>query len=699
MIIPKNTLLLLLSVVTQWCFIYHQSSLTQWCSIYDISSLLTISHAWMAGSDGSRAYRSSRKTRTIKRMGTSYEEQYTEFSKTEPQGNQQPSLSSPPLLVDNMNVQNFIKNNGKDCEDCSMPKKDDTPSISKEDRETAFLQFISGAPYQSKAIPPLHQHQHQHQQYLHLYKGVSTSLNFSAFSDNIKNKNEDNNNNNDAVTSVITPDEADVAPAVVDDTSTPPDMEIEDVTPAAAAASTSTILDDSASTVEVRVETTFPPGITVERAKYGWLNFCWTNGGGIMITTNTEDKAKKEESEGYINYDEVHDGVPRVRNLMVPIGMKQEIVSIMTSTEDENSNDDKTILRRYIVSYRTVQRGVFCRDFIPYSHKGSVEFIEIILPDSSLPSSSSSSPTITQMIWTVQFQIKRDNESINTDRAVTTPKEKFWAYWSQFQLKIASQNLLAYLNTSTNPVFIEHVEKMPIGVSPREAMEKWYDYYWCRGGGGFTLFVPFLQQNNKKRWIVPSALEEEIISVEYNSRSSSSSSNTNDSNTVTEIAEVIYKVNNPNLLTYPVYYHRATVRFTREKTSENKPTQLIWNVEVQPYRKSLGRGVQFWTESSIKYASRNLRCYLEELQQQSEEERSQQQQQQHKEMRSYLEPTSISPRGVTHKVEDENIVMKPPNEISGDELILPDHLRSRINNANIVIDEPLIDDKDEIDWQ
>mmetsp|Transcript_25496 Transcript_25496/g.29200 ORF Transcript_25496/g.29200 Transcript_25496/m.29200 type:complete len:295 (+) Transcript_25496:114-998(+) len=197
MIIPKNTLLLLLSVVTQWCFIYHQSSLTQWCSIYDLSSLLTISHAWMAGSDGSRAYRSSRKTRTIKRMGTSYEEQYTEFSKTEPQGNQQPSLSSPPLLVDNMNVQNFIKNNGKDCEDCSMPKKDDTPSISKEDRETAFLQFISGAPYQSKAIPPLHQHQHQHQQYLHLYKGVSTSLNFSAFSDNIKNKNEDNNNNND----------------------------------------------------------------------------------------------------------------------------------------------------------------------------------------------------------------------------------------------------------------------------------------------------------------------------------------------------------------------------------------------------------------------------------------------------------------------------------------------------------------------
>jgi len=468
-------------------------------------------------------------------------------------------------------------------------------------------------------------------------------------------------------------------------------MEIED-------AADSTILDDSASTIEVRVETTFTPGITVERAKYGWLNFCWANGGGIMITTNTGDNAKKRKNEGYSSYDEVDDGVPRVRNLMVPIGMKQEIVSIKTSTEDENSNDDKTILRRDIVSYRTTQRGLFCRDFIQYSHKGSVEFIEILLPDSSLPSSSSSA-TITQMIWTVRFQIKLDDESINMDRAVNTPKEKFWAYWSQFQLKIASQNLLAYLDTSTNPVFIEHVEKMPIGVSPREAMEKWYDYYWCRGGGGFT--IPFLQQNNKKRWIMPSALEEEIISVEYNSnsKSNSSSNNNNDSNTDTEIDEVIYRVNNPNLLTYPVYYHRATVRFVREKKNENKPTQLIWNVEVQPYRKSLGRGVQLWTESSIIYASRNLRCYLEELQQQSEEERSRQQQQQHREMRSYLEPTSISPRVVTRSVEGENIVMTPPNEVSGDDLTLPGHLRNRINNASIVNDEPLIGDKDETIWQ
>jgi hypothetical protein len=639
------------------------------------------------------------RTRTRKMMsGSSYEDQYAEFlnnEKRKPQ-EQQPSLLSSPLPDDDTTLLTSNSNSNSNS----------NSKISREDREIAFLQFISSStPYQSNAVPPVisqQQQQQQQQQYPQLYDNISTSLEFSAFNNN-KNSainDGDNNNQRDNVATtggssfsfassyldslsgnnninneeIIAVEEAntirpdtDTAVTTSATITTPNNNErnneevhdiIDAYNDAAAVAamlgsadSTTTSIDDSqsasASTIEVQVKTTFPSGITVERAKYGWLDFCWMKGAGIIITADKNDDnirysttSRKSErgDDNYIDNDDGSGRVPRVRKLMIPFGMKQEIVSMtssstkttppsssldVTTTIEENDgdgDDDKVvILRRDKISYRTTQRGMFCQDFLKDSHGGTVEFIETLLLPNSDSSSSLSSSSVddlavtqqTQMIWTVQFQVVeqelRDNNSYNnTQQNTRTLKENFWAYWSQFQLKTASQNLLAYLDTSTNPIFIEHIESMPIGISPREAMEKWHDYYWCRGGGGFpTLFVPpVLLQNNKKRWIVPSGLEEEMISVGY-----SNDSNNTDNNKE-EMAEAIYKVNNPNLLTYPVHYHRAKVRFARENI--NKPTQLIWNIEVQPYRKSLGIGVQFWTKSSIISASRNLRRYLEE---------------------------------------------------------------------------------------
>ena len=74
--------------------------------------------------------------------------------------------------------------------------------------------------------------------------------------------------------------------------------------------------------------------------------------------------------------------------------------------------------------------------------------------------------------------------------------------------------------------------------------------------------------------------------------------------TETEIAKAVYKVNNPNLLTYPAHYNRATARFVRE--GETNPTQLFWKVKVKPYRKFLGGGMLFSTKNGIALASQNL---------------------------------------------------------------------------------------------
>ncbi len=417
--------------------------------------------------------------------------------------------------------------------------------------------------------------------------------------------------------------------------------------------------NDDYFTIEVKVETTFPSGITVEDAKTGWLEFCWAKGGGIVVpiettpesdssSTNTgeapasikfESKGSRtkarQEAESTSETPELLDiptGIPSARELIVPLGLKQELVS-STSILDEIQ--DNTI-RRDVVTYKTTQRGFFCKDMIEGTHEGRVEFI-------------GASYTSTRMIWTVTFQVEEDEASSAVSTLQESPatnsasnviefasntktmvedyskqfmdsnpglksmmsKSNLWGSWSQYQLKTASQNLMAYLDNSADSVpVMEHTEILPVGVSPREAMEIWYDYYWKNGGGTLPV-VMSPTKSSEKRWVIPAALEEELVSIEYDHPVSESLAVGVDGKitTETEIAKAVYRVNNPNLLTYPVYYNQATVRFVRD--GEGNPTQLFWKVKVKPYRKFLGGGVQFWTKNGISLAARNLRNYIE----------------------------------------------------------------------------------------
>jgi len=410
--------------------------------------------------------------------------------------------------------------------------------------------------------------------------------------------------------------------------------------------------DDNYSTVEVRVETTFPTGVTVEDAKRGWLEFCWAKGGGIVVPAAVSKKPPsasnadykqanhapdtiKFETEEQTNNNEVQDresssssssievelptGIPSSRDLIVPLGMKQRLVS-STSTLDKIQTDT---IRRDIVTYKSTDTGLFCKDMIENTHEGRVEFI-------------GASYTATRMIWTVIFQVEQEEEDCASNQDTTNvmdfasatktkvetmmSKANLWGSWSEFQLKTASQNLIAYMDNSADAIqVLEHTETLPVGVSPREGMEAWYAYYWKNGGGAIPITVSS-KNGIDKRWIIPTGLEEELVSLEYDRPVSESMVVGVDGEitTETEIAEAVYKVNNPNLLTYPVYYNRATVRFLRD--GEESPTRLIWKVEVKPYRKILAGGVLFWTKNNITLASRNLRKYLE-IQQLEREER------------------------------------------------------------------------------
>ena len=479
-------------------------------------------------------------------------------------------------------------------------------------------------------------------------KTTSKQLSLSVSKPSVENLEREIMNSDDSenITEIANSDDTDiVGDGVFESKADPPDSD--------------SSANDDYFTIEVKVETTFPSGITVEDAKTGWLEFCWAKGGGIVVpiettpesdssSTNTgeapasirfESKGSKtkarQEAESTSETPELLDiptGIPSARELIVPLGLKQELVS-STSILDEIQ--DNTI-RRDVVTYKTTQRGFFCKDMIEGTHEGKVEFI-------------GASYTSTRMIWTVMFQVEEDEASSsasvpqeslamnsasnviefasNTKTMVEDYSKQFmdsnpglknmvsksnlWGSWSQYQLKTASQNLMAYLDNSADSVpVMEHTETLPVGVSPREAMEIWYDYYWKNGGGTLPVVMSPMK-SSEKRWVIPAALEEELVSIEYDRPVSESLAVGVDGKitTETEIAKAVYRVNNPNLLTYPVYYNQATVRFVRD--GEGNPTQLFWTVKVKPYRKFLGGGVQFWTKNGISLAARNLRNYIE----------------------------------------------------------------------------------------
>jgi len=682
-------------------------------------------------SNGSRSRSSS--TSCARMTNGSYEEQFAAFAKQQQDQQQQmqqeqdqgqeQQIPQQPIMPQSINNPIPEDPNTIRSDSTAIPPFEKNPNRkAQEELEMAFLEFISCYPTNNiiPAFQPPSQNEPQNPEY-EMYTDISTSLDFpqhiandaiaidgeiefesvvsaSAFlsteptaitttslsEDNDSSTFADDDNVAAASSSTSYLDNLgseSTSGSFGDTSSSNSDSGVEsdgdvDVDAPKSASTDNAEGDDNCYMIEVRVETTFPTGVTVEDAKLGWLEFCWARGGGIVVPAAPLDKSplaaskpnstqavdapatirfgsidedvtnkNKEETQELLKSRFDITGIPipaRIlssRELIVPLGLKQKLVS-STSTLDEIQT---ATIRRDVVTYKTTETGFFCRDMIKDTHEGRVEFI-------------GAPYTSTRMIWTVKFQVEEDEErteaetetkqsmptTITKNREDTTAndvlefasttknmvegyskqfmdsnpelktmlsKSNLWGSWSQFQLKTASQNLIAYLDNSDDSMpVLEHTETLPIGVSPREAMEAWYDYYW-KNGGGAKLVRASSEEGRDTRWLLPSGLEEELVSLEYDCPGSGVVGVDGRITTETEIAKAVYKVNNPNLLTYPAHYNRATVRFVQE--GETNPTQLFWKVKVKPYRKFLGGGMLFSTKKGIALASRNLRNYME----------------------------------------------------------------------------------------
>jgi hypothetical protein len=340
-------------------------------------------------------------------------------------------------------------------------------------------------------------------------------------------------------------------------------------------------------TITVQVQTILPKDVTISQAKQAWLQYCWKQGGGIMVPTFSAESLNKRDDQDQ--------DIPPTREFLVPYGLKQELVEIDSSAVNKGVA---------VVAYRTTRRGPLWQDVVEGSHLATVEFVAEH-KDGNDYRYTTQIPR-TRMIWKVQFQVEMENginsnddgtaeddmdftgmdytDFLTTRLRYVLSKAAFWKSWTKFQLESATKNFKSYLQTPTNLISIDHSERMPLGVSPREACDAWYEYCWRGGGGGSTLLPPLTFQQGRQRWILPALLEEEIVSMDYD-----------------ESCHVIYRVNNPNPFTFPVHFHQGNVRF--EQRNANTPTMLLWNVQVRPYRRYLGYGVQFWTKSSMAVAS------------------------------------------------------------------------------------------------
>ena len=398
----------------------------------------------------------------------------------------------------------------------------------------------------------------------------------------------------------------------------------------------STRTPTSATVVTVEIEQLFPAGTDIMKLKDAWLDFVWNNGGGIMIPKKLQSK-QQQQQQSY-NDD--------VREFWIPFGLKQELVSVDT----RSNNDGSQVV---VIVYRTIRRGPFFQDFVVGTHAGTVVF----------DTKTEGNIVGPRMTWTVEFDVdesppptdwdkisERLNQKasksfndylvmssrlISTTTTKLTTKSSFWESWTASQLAIATQNFVAYVEDEYGYLLTFTVEEtMPVGFSPTEVMGAWAQHCW-KAGGGISLgnfatldnkeggkdfskvfsilpgtIVPplvFEKKGKKQRWIIPSLLEEEIVSDNFSIQSKD--------------GKISYKVTNPNLFTYPVHSHRGDVEFNNvggvrgtsiEGYSTEECTKIVWTVTVRPYRKFLGGGVKFWTEFNMRWSLRNLKLLLED---------------------------------------------------------------------------------------
>ncbi|KAL3932865.1 MAG: hypothetical protein SGBAC_010651 [Bacillariaceae sp.] len=311
--------------------------------------------------------------------------------------------------------------------------------------------------------------------------------------------------------------------------------------------------------VVVRVVKEVSSGASPLEVSEAWMEHHWRRGGGLPIVVRRTESSSSSEN--------------RVKRTIYPVGMEEGILSSSEGMDSENGpeDDDAPIIIRYEVS----EAGPFFADLVPGSHQGTVTFL------------------VDTLIWEVEFE--------------TTQLCALYQSVTEFTVGVAARTvqeacgptrLLAL--KARIPNRIAALKDSPIEMSPRvkspllmhDLRNELLDFFWTKGGG-LPLIPPIPYGDilkygggvRSKLLRIPPLITESIVSI-------ATDSNEKDGDTQ-EVAEIVYRLDDPGWLTFPFLIHTHLGRIqlisspSRHSDDDDDDgdsmTELQWQVELRSY--------------------------------------------------------------------------------------------------------------------
>ncbi|CAJ1945279.1 unnamed protein product [Cylindrotheca closterium] len=335
--------------------------------------------------------------------------------------------------------------------------------------------------------------------------------------------------------------------------------------------------------VAVQIVKDISSGASPLEVSEAWMEHHWRRGGGLPIFVTTPPSLELSSTE--------------MKRTIYPIAMKEEILSSESLVPEEKSSEDDAaaasappIIIRYLVS----EAGPFFADLVPGSHQGTV--------------------TISQenkMIWEVEFETTRLRalyQSV-TEFTVGIAARTVQEACGPTRLLTLKAAIPSHAATSKES---PEIQSKDAPLSLVELRRELLDFFWARGGG-LPLLPPIPYGDilkdgggmaRSKLLRIPPAITESIVSTD---------SYTNDNGK--QVAEIVYRLEEPGWLTFPFLLHthlgRIQLISPSGEDSESSSKQLHWQVEIRPYPFA-SAVIEKLVDMTICTIVRNFLVHLEE---------------------------------------------------------------------------------------
>jgi len=368
-------------------------------------------------------------------------------------------------------------------------------------------------------------------------------------------------------------------------------------------------------------ETRKIPGVSINQAYQGFLDFTWKKGGGLPVVLLL-DKDNPQKRNLFLLGEEVLS-----KNSTTTHNNDDDDSNNNSNNNNNNSSKEKNNNDEIVQEYKLTKLGpVWKSEIEEGSHTGVVTFTSFEDEEEEEKEGANnnndgyrhSSSGGTEITWNVSFQ--------------TLNRNSLWQSVTESSISDACDNLVCYLSEPllmTKRVSIRRRRQAQPQPHPQPQQllnhkvlaTEWMEFIWRKGGGLPLPLPPIpLRSDWNDRMIVPPFLIERIVEI----------------NETSDYTDIIYTVVNPSIITYPVYTHLGRVRFQssslsgryqqndstdstddsvmRDKEEDAETFDMIWQVSIRPLNNFiLKKFVVFFTETVVSVLARNFKRHIGDI--------------------------------------------------------------------------------------